>query len=300
MTILSESVLVESKSAREYQLGRVSSERASEILNKIKTLYFTLWSGAGASTTGELAGFYEVNTDAVESALRRHRDELESDGVKTLKGRQLKAYKDASASLTEASKTSQLVIWTPRAALRLGMVLRDSVIAQALRTSLLDAVEQVIPAQSTRIRELELELELARAKENAARAEESAARSQERLVQTTQAIAALHGTGTLALILGKPDAVVERLTEVEKTVLVNQSGKPLKTYRGLSKTKLARRYGFKKPQDLVNWLESIGKLDLLQPGLTAAPCQYVPIEYVPELDRLWTSRLGVRQRLIGE
>ena len=198
MTILSESVLVESKSAREYHLARVSSERASEILNKLKTLYFTLWSGAGASTTGQLAGFYEVNTDAVESALRRHRDELESDGLKTLKGRQLKAFKDASASLTEASKTSQLVIWTPRAALRLGMVLRDSVIAQALRSSLLNAVEYVIPAQSTRIRELELELELARAKESAARAEDAAVRSQERLVQTTQAIAALHGYRNLS------------------------------------------------------------------------------------------------------
>ena len=300
MTILSESVLMESKSAREYQLGRVSSERASDLLNKIKALYFTLWSGAGASTTGQLASFYEVNTDAIESALRRHRDEFESDGLKTLKGRQLKVFKDASASLTEASKTSQLVIWTPRAALRLGMVLRDSVIAQALRSSLLNAIEQVIPAQSIRIRELELELELARAKESAARATDAAARSQQGLLQTTQAIAALHGTGTLALILGKPDAVIERVTEVEKTVLVNQSGKPLKTYRGLSKTKLARRYGFKKPQDLVNWLISIGKEDLLQSGLTAAPCQYVSIEFVPELDRLWAQHKGSRQRLLGE
>lgn len=161
-------------------------------------------------------------------------------------------------------------------------------------------IQQVIPNQAQEIERLKLELELARAKENTARAEESAARSQERLVQTTQAIAALHGTATLALILGKPDAVVERITEVEKTILVNQSGKPLKTYRGLSKTKLARRYGFKKPQDLVNWLDSIGKLDLLQPGLTAAPCHYLSIEYVPELDRLWAQRQGSRQRLLGE
>ena len=161
-------------------------------------------------------------------------------------------------------------------------------------------IKQVIPAQTVEIERLKLELELARAKESAARAEDAAARSQERLVQTTQAIAALHGTGTLALILGKPDAVVERVTEVEKTVLVNQSGKPLKTYRGLSKTKLARRYGFKKPQDIVNWLESIGKLDLLQSGLTATPCQYVPYEFVAELDCLWAQHKGSRQRLLGE
>lgn len=294
MTIVSESVLIESKSARNNQLARVSHDRASEILNKLKALYFAFWNGVGSSTNEQMAGFYEVSADAVESALRRHRDEFESDGLKTLKGRQLKAFKDASAFSTEASKTSQLVIWTPRAALRLGMVLRDSAIAQAVRTSLLDAVEQIIPAQSQEIERLKLELEVARA-------QDSAARSQERLIQISQAIVTLHGAGMLGLILNKPDAVVEAPpTIIEKTVLVNSLGRPVKTYLGLSKTKLAKRYGFKKPQDLVNWLHSLGKTDLIQPGMTAAPCQYVPFEFVPELDRLWASRLGSRQRLLGE
>ncbi len=103
MTMVSESVLIESKSARNNQLARVSHERASEILNKLKALYFALWNGVGSSTTEQMAGFYEVNTDAVESALRRHRDEFEFDGLKTLKGRLLKAFKDASAFSTEAS-----------------------------------------------------------------------------------------------------------------------------------------------------------------------------------------------------
>lgn len=293
MTILSDSVLIESKSARDQQLARVSHDRATEILNKLKALYFALWSGIDSSTTGQMVAFYEVSTDAIESALRRHRDEFESDGLTTLKGRQLKAFKDASACMTEASKTSQLIIWTPRAALRLGMVLRDSAIAKAVRTSLLDAVEQVIPAQVTRIRELELELELARATD-------SAACSQERLMLASQAIATLHGSGMVALILGKPEAVIERVTEVEKIVLCNERGQALASFRGLSKTKLAKRYGMKKASDVVAWLQSIGKVDLLQPGLTAAPCQFVPYEFVPELDRLWASRQGARQRLLGE
>ncbi len=301
MTMVSESVLIESKSARNNQLARVSHERASEILNKLKALYFALWNGVGSSTTEQMAGFYEVNTDAVESALRRHRDEFEFDGLKTLKGRLLKAFKDASAFSTEASKTSQLVIWTPRAALRLGMVLRDSAIAQAVRTSLLDAIEKVIPAQSQEIERLKLELELARARDAAARSEDAAARSLERLIQISQAIVTLHGAGMLGLILNKPEAVVELPpTVIEKTILVNQSGRPVKTYLGLSKTKLAKRYGFKKPQDLVNWLMSVNKADLIQPGITAAPCQYVPFEFVPELDILWASRQGERQRLLGE
>ena len=116
----------------------------------------------------------------------------------------------------------------------------------------------------------------------------------------SQVIAAMHGTGMVALILGKPDAVVERVMEVEKTLLCNEQGQPLKTFRGLSKTKLAKRFGMKKPQDFVAWLETIGKTELLQPGMTATPCQYVPFEFVAELDRLWAQRQGHRQRLLGE
>lgn len=153
---------------------------------------------------------------------------------------------------------------------------------------------EIIPAQSARIRELELELQLAQA-------QAAAAQSQERLMQATNAIATLHGSGMVALVLGKPDALVQSPPiVVEKNILVNQAGKPLKTYEGLSKTKLAKRYGMAKPQDLVNWLQSMGKTHLIQPGITTAPCQFVPFEYVPELDRLWAARQGERQFLLGE
>ncbi|OWY64518.1 hypothetical protein B7486_46940 [cyanobacterium TDX16] len=119
-------------------------------------------------------------------------------------------------------------------------------------------------------------------------------------MQTTSAIATMHGSGMVALILGKPDAVIERVTEVKETILCNERGQPIKSYTGLSKTKLAKRYGMKKPQDLENWLKSIGKSDLLQPGITTAPCQYVPFEFVAQLDRLWAQGQGSRQRLLGE
>ena len=286
MSILSDSVLIESKSARENQLKNVSHDRANEILSKIKTLYVALWQGIGCATTEQVVEFYETKTDAVESALRRYRSEFESDGLKTLKGRQLKSFKDVSALGAESSKAPSLIIWTPRAALRLGMVLRDCALAASVRTSLLDAVEKVLPAQNQEIERLKLELELAK--------------THERLVLTTSALATMHGSGMVALVLGKPDAVIERVTEVEKILLCNERGQPIKTYKGLSKTKLAKRYGMKKASDVENWLKSIGKADALQPAITAAPCQYVPFELVPELDRLWASRLGVRQRLIGE
>ncbi|MDV2998135.1 MAG: hypothetical protein N4J56_007840 [Chroococcidiopsis sp. SAG 2025] len=161
-------------------------------------------------------------------------------------------------------------------------------------------IEQVIPAQAQEIERLKLELELARARDSAARSEDAAAQSQQRLLAVSQAIATLHGSGMVALILGKPDAVVERVTQVETTILCNERGQPIKSYTGLSKTRLAKRYGMKKAADVVTWLESIGRIDFLQSALTTTPCQYVPIELIPELDRLWASKEGSRQRLLGE
>ena len=298
MTIISDSVLIESKSARDNQLESVSDEDAQSILAKVKALYFAVWKGVGTATTEQLAQFYEVPVGTVRPLLKPYKEEFEADGVKVLRA---KALKDARCLIQLPSETSQALIWTPRAALRLGMILRDSVVAKAVRTSLLDAVETVIPAQSARIRELELELQVAQAREAAARSENATARTQERLMQVSSAIVTMHGAGMLGLILGKPEAIVEQPPiVVEKNILVDRSGRPVRTYEGLSKTKLARRYGMKKPQELVNWLQSMGKDHFIQPAMTAAPCQFVPFEYVPELDRLWAARQGCRQKLLGE
>ena len=153
---------------------------------------------------------------------------------------------------------------------------------------------EIIPAQSHEIERLKLELQLAQA-------QAAASQSQERLVQVSSAIVTMHGAGMLGLILGKPEAIIESPPIViEKNILVDKAGRPVRTYEGLSKTKLARRYGMKKPQELVNWLQSMGKDHFIQPAMTAAPCQFVPFEYVPELDRLWAAQQGSRQRLLGE
>ncbi len=214
-SILSDSVLVESRAARDNQLAEMPHERAQIILNKVKALYFSLWRGTGTATTEQMREFYEVKIDAVEAALRRCRSEFQSDGVKALKGNQLKDFKHVSASEAETSKAPCLTIWTPRAALRLGMTLVDSEIAKAVRTSLLDAAES-IPAAVEKVRELELKLAIAQAQRETAHAQQQAAqangetaKTQERLMLSSQAIAAMHGTGMVALILGNPDAVVE-------------------------------------------------------------------------------------------
>jgi len=290
ISIVSDTVLVESRAARENQLGEMSHDRAQAILTKVKSLYFSLWKGTGIATTEQIADFYEVPAANIRKAVERHREEVESDGLQVLSSKVLKQLSDTMSLSSTAPKNT---VHTPRSTLRLGMTLEDSPIAKAVRTTLLDAVQHVIPALAHDNERLKLELALAQA-------QAEAAREQRLLGQFNQAVMQIHGSGMGALILGKPDALVERVTEVEKTVLCNERGHPLKTFRGLSKTKLAKRYGLKKPQDFVAWLHSLGKAELLQRGLTTTPCEFVPWEFVKELDQAWSERQGARQRLLGE
>ncbi len=59
MTILTESILIESSSARNNQLANFSRDCASENFVKIKSLYFALWQGTGIATTEQLAEFFQ-------------------------------------------------------------------------------------------------------------------------------------------------------------------------------------------------------------------------------------------------
>jgi hypothetical protein len=140
---ITESVLVESRSARTSQLSNLSNERALETLNKAKALVMALWQGTGIATNKQLAEYYEVGIDAVESVLRRNREELEQDGVQILKGADLRS---VSVNVTETSHAKRLTAWTARGTLRLGMLLQDSPVARKVRSVILDIVEEASPS----------------------------------------------------------------------------------------------------------------------------------------------------------
>jgi anti-repressor protein len=148
-------------------------------------------------------------------------------------------------------------------------------------------IQQVIPAQAQEIERLKLELDLAL--------------TQERLMLTTQAIATMHGTQMVALILGKPDAVITRTEKVETLIAVDNRGRAIASFDGLSITYLTKRYSFKNTQACRRWLESIGISDdrwLVEPTLIKT--RKLPRELLPELDRQYATKQGVRQRLLGE
>jgi phage regulator Rha-like protein len=149
-------------------------------------------------------------------------------------------------------------------------------------------IQETIPAQAQEIERLKLELELAK--------------TQERLLATTNAIATLHGTEMLALMMGKPDAIVTRTEKVETLVAVDNRGKAIASFDGVGITYLAKRYGFGRNTSACRyWLESIGIGSsewLTEPTLVKS--QKLPRSVLPKLDAQYAARNGVRQRLIGE
>lgn len=137
-----ELTLIESRSARTSAIANFSDDRAIDVLNKAKALVMAVWQGSGIATTSQLAEYYEVPVDTVQTIIKRHRQELAQDGLEVVKS---EALKEMSVLNISQDGATSLTVWTPRAALRLGMLLRDSAIAKQLRSTILDIVETARP-----------------------------------------------------------------------------------------------------------------------------------------------------------
>jgi prophage antirepressor-like protein len=127
------------------------------------------------------------------------------------------------------------------------------------------------------------------------------AKTQERLLTTTSALATMHGSGMVALILGKPEAVITLTERVETVVTVDKKGKAIAQLDGVGISYLTRRYNFKTTKTCRCWLESIGVSEaqwLSEPSLVIS--RKLPRSILPWLDAQYSARTGVRQRLIGE
>ena len=157
-------------------------------------------------------------------------------------------------------------------------------------------IKDIIPAQSQEIERLKLELQVAQA-------QATAAQSQERLMQATNAIANLHGTGMVALILGKPDAVITHTEVIEKTIAVDPKGRVVAQSDGLTIGYLTKRLGFKNNEQTWQWLNSVqlGKdSGAWAKELTAHPTLKLPRQLLPQVQRLFAYQVGNRQLLLGE
>ncbi len=117
MTIISESILLESKTLRQQQLEELSDERSLLILNKVKTLLVALWKDKErVTTTEEIADYYEVESSVVRHAIKKHRDEFLDDGWREVRGaKNLKALRDIGSEVFSLPlATTRIAIWTPQ------------------------------------------------------------------------------------------------------------------------------------------------------------------------------------------
>ncbi|MBD7935933.1 hypothetical protein H9655_02735 [Cytobacillus sp. Sa5YUA1] len=121
-----------------------------EVLDRVKGLL--LLPNTELATTQQVADFYEVGKHVISMILSRHKDEIISDGMVSIKGKDLvvnnklrtkshKGHYKLDDGTTIAYGVSNY--YPRRAILRVGMLLRDSEVAKEVRTQLLNIEEKV-------------------------------------------------------------------------------------------------------------------------------------------------------------
>ncbi|MDA1836488.1 phage antirepressor KilAC domain-containing protein [Bacillus cereus group sp. BY17LC] len=119
-----------------------------EVLSKVRGLL--LLPNMEMATTKQVAAFYEVGAEAIRSIIKRHRSELESDGVVHKKYSEIKEVTVQDELLLSSGVSYRgTYIFPKRAILRVGMLLRDSDIAKEIRTQLLNIEEHATNEQRT-------------------------------------------------------------------------------------------------------------------------------------------------------
>ncbi|MBM7437979.1 hypothetical protein [Streptomyces sp. HB132] len=137
-----EVALLESRALRAERMGRV------EALDKVKSLVM-LPDGIHLRTE-EVARYFEVSTEVVKKVTQRHRTEVAENGLRLLRGAELRAFHGDMVSLwggelgeSYPQAATQLTLYTRRTVLNVAMLLRDSDIARSVRTRLLDVEEDL-------------------------------------------------------------------------------------------------------------------------------------------------------------
>ena len=116
-------------------------EERLDVLDKVKELVFM--KGTEYMTTQQVADYYEVGLEAVKSITKRHKEELETNGLTLLKGEDLKSFKGRVQDEPSIKFVSQLMLFSKRTILNIGMLLSDGDVAEQVRTLLLDNHEQL-------------------------------------------------------------------------------------------------------------------------------------------------------------
>lgn len=127
---MNQEILLDNRVEREKLMGRL------DVLGKVKELILLPYEET--MTREMVADYYGVGIEAIGSLIKDNRDEIDTDGYKVLTGDELKSFKNLCQF---QSRTRNIAIFPRRAILRVGMLLRDSVVAKEIRNRLLDMSE---------------------------------------------------------------------------------------------------------------------------------------------------------------
>lgn len=133
MSISSE-VLVESRTMRSQFTDRF------DVLDKAGSL--SLLPDNTHATTEMVASFYEVPVDTLYKVVRRNAEELESNGLRVLRGQEYKEFALDNLSGTN-SRARRVTLFPRKAILNVGMLLTESDVARKVRAYLLSAEEML-------------------------------------------------------------------------------------------------------------------------------------------------------------
>ena len=133
-----EVILTESKTMRkEY----IENEQNYDILDKIKALPYL--TDDMVLSVEQVSNYYEVSNEAIKTVIKRHRDELEEDGIMTLKGGELKEFKNKVCEVhigdtkLIGSKTTALNLLNRSNVLLIAFYLQNNDIANKIKSELL-------------------------------------------------------------------------------------------------------------------------------------------------------------------
>jgi hypothetical protein len=90
--MINEAVLLESKTLRDSVLDR------TDVLDRVKAL--SLLPDGVHVTTAMVATYFEVAETVINNLLSRHRQELESNGLRVLRGSDLREYQNLNMSFS--------------------------------------------------------------------------------------------------------------------------------------------------------------------------------------------------------
>lgn len=138
----------------------------TDVLEKVKAL--SLLPDDVNATVDMVANYYEVGKEAIKTIVKENKEELETDGLKILSRDELRSLKDLSLI---PKNSPSLTVIPRRAILRIGMLLRDSVVAKTVRSYLLNveetAREEAIHLVATAVRKTDRDVRLEIMKINA-------------------------------------------------------------------------------------------------------------------------------------